>query len=336
MIKKVLITLFAAGAFSAAAYGGGARAMGMGGAYTSVSDEPSAIYWNPAGLSRVNRISLTAMGQSLGAVKWETLRDITPSYQFVGLTFPFKQFGFINWIGTDNTFGAGMISNSLTDVTYTTLDASGKIVRDTFDDLEKAYYLSYGFSLLGMESISVGGTFKYISQEFTKIEGAKATGYDFEAGMLYDWNNYTTLGIVMQRGVILNWENGAKDTGTLTTKFGLSRIFLFTDSLSLLGSADLVQRQNQPLFGHFGTELGYDRNVSGSIVGIEGIYLRFGVDGAALENRYDYMTKINNNLNYTAGLGLRMFYMGFAMQLDYVMGSYRLGDKNRFSVSIYF
>src|SRR3989339_204578 len=57
MIKKVLITLFAAGAFSAAAYGGtdpaaflnigvGARAMGMGGAYTSVSDEPSAIYWN--------------------------------------------------------------------------------------------------------------------------------------------------------------------------------------------------------------------------------------------------------------------------------------------------
>jgi len=35
--------------------GAGARALGMGGAYTAVADGPDAAYWNPAGLSRMTR-----------------------------------------------------------------------------------------------------------------------------------------------------------------------------------------------------------------------------------------------------------------------------------------
>ena len=34
----------------------GARAMGMGGAYVSVANDPSAMYWNPAGLTKVSGI----------------------------------------------------------------------------------------------------------------------------------------------------------------------------------------------------------------------------------------------------------------------------------------
>lgn len=33
--------------------GGGARALAMGGAFTAVADDPSAVYWNPAGLSGI-------------------------------------------------------------------------------------------------------------------------------------------------------------------------------------------------------------------------------------------------------------------------------------------
>jgi hypothetical protein len=36
--------------------GVGARAMGMGGAYTAVSDDAAAIYYNPAGLAQMRRI----------------------------------------------------------------------------------------------------------------------------------------------------------------------------------------------------------------------------------------------------------------------------------------
>lgn len=39
--------------------GGGARSLGMGEAYTAVADGPDAIYWNPAGLSRMARPEAT-------------------------------------------------------------------------------------------------------------------------------------------------------------------------------------------------------------------------------------------------------------------------------------
>ncbi len=45
--------------------GTGARAMGMGGAYLSVSDDFSALFWNPAGLARAAR----------GAVYWAVSHD---------------------------------------------------------------------------------------------------------------------------------------------------------------------------------------------------------------------------------------------------------------------
>ncbi len=39
--------------------GAGARALGMGEAYTAVADGPDAVYWNPAGLSRMSRPEAT-------------------------------------------------------------------------------------------------------------------------------------------------------------------------------------------------------------------------------------------------------------------------------------
>ena len=38
--------------------GPGARSLGMGSAYVSVADDASSIYWNPAGIVNVNKLSL--------------------------------------------------------------------------------------------------------------------------------------------------------------------------------------------------------------------------------------------------------------------------------------
>ncbi len=45
--------------------GVGTRAMGMAGAFTAVADDPSAEYWNPAGLAQLSRIEFAGMYGSL-------------------------------------------------------------------------------------------------------------------------------------------------------------------------------------------------------------------------------------------------------------------------------
>jgi hypothetical protein len=319
--------------------GAGARALGMGEAYTSLSDDPSAVYWNPAGLAKVDKISVTAMGQSLGSAQWDTLASITPSYQFVGVAVPMKIFDKANLLGTNNTLGFGMLSNNLAGVSYNTVDSAGYIIRDTFDDSESAYFLSYGFSFLGQNDLSMGVTLRYITQTFTKIDGATAAGYDMVAGLMYDWDKKTRLGITIQRGAEISWANGHQDSSPLTTKLGMSRKFQpmkSVKSLSLLGSLDIVQQQDLPLYGYIGSELAFEPKVGFAIMSLDGIYLRLGVDGIALEDRFGNVSQLNNNLNACLGLGLKMNCFGYGLALDYVMGSYRLGGINSFSVNLYF
>lgn len=81
---RTILFPFIAGAFLSAApfsaaqemvagndAGVGARAMGMGGAYTAVSDDISAIYYNPAGLAQIRRIEWN-LGVSIAKAKEET------------------------------------------------------------------------------------------------------------------------------------------------------------------------------------------------------------------------------------------------------------------------
>ena len=41
--------------------GVGARAMGLGSAYVALADDPTASYWNPAGLAAIKNTQVTAM-----------------------------------------------------------------------------------------------------------------------------------------------------------------------------------------------------------------------------------------------------------------------------------
>ena len=81
----------------------GDRAAGMGGAYTAVSDDPSGLFYNPAGVAYADRANLSASmnayqirktryrGSALGGQGWErTSSSLVPN--FFGVTQPMGRF----------------------------------------------------------------------------------------------------------------------------------------------------------------------------------------------------------------------------------------------------
>lgn len=93
-IKLLLIVLLLGCLYGVSYAGGfqlnehGARPMGMGGAFTAVADDPSAVYWNGAGLSWIEGTNFTAGGTM-----------ITPTASFRGVYPSVKE-----WEMVDQSF----------------------------------------------------------------------------------------------------------------------------------------------------------------------------------------------------------------------------------------
>ena len=308
--------------------GVGARALGMGGAFTTVSDDATAAYWNPAGLGTSDKIALTTMIQSLANSEWDGIEDITPKYQFLSVLLPADKIG-LRTIG--GSFAISWIHCGLNNIPYTWMAPSGEIIRGTLSDRENAYLISYGRPL-GSGKFLVGGNFKLITQKFTKIENASALGYGLDAGLIYSFAQDLKLGILIQNEIKLKWDNGHKDKSPLKIKVGTSYKFLKKKSTSIVGLMDLIQTQNQPLCTRLGSEFNYLLPSSKITL----LSLRAGIDELTLENRYGNISEINEHINWTLGTGVKVNILKHSFQIDYAFGSYRLGNKHRISLIVEF
>ena len=139
-------------------YGVGGRAMGMGRAFTAVSDDASGIYWNPSGLLGANRIELTSMYSNL---------FFDSQYAYFGVVFP--RFGknvhdrvgrFL--IGPSSAIGFGWVGLSTTNFQQRTI--TGAYVGD-FGISENAFLFSWAREEVGSWGIfRYGVNFKFINQ----------------------------------------------------------------------------------------------------------------------------------------------------------------------------
>src|SRR5512143_2787353 len=82
MLPVLLVLLFAASTSFAAGFRlpeAGAKAMGMGFAFTAQADDPSAIYFNPAGLTQLkgNNLMLGATYVNLGGAEFNGTTPLT-------------------------------------------------------------------------------------------------------------------------------------------------------------------------------------------------------------------------------------------------------------------
>jgi len=107
--------------------GGGARALGMGGAFTAVADDPSATFWNPAGLA-------TLTGREILLMHSERFGDLIDR-DFVAYTQPV---GWSLFGGASAGIGVSVIRLGIDDIPFTDhlfglLDTDGN---GTVDDSE--------------------------------------------------------------------------------------------------------------------------------------------------------------------------------------------------------
>lgn len=139
----------------------GPRAIGMGGGFAATANDVTALYWNPAGISR------TEYNEAMFAhTKW-----------FADITF--------NWAGAKLNLGDyGAVGLSVTYLDYgkmevTTLreqDGTGEF----FTAKDMSIGLSYAYNLT--DRFSIGGSVKYINQS---IWNTSADALAFDIGTLF-------------------------------------------------------------------------------------------------------------------------------------------------------
>ncbi|MFZ0389084.1 MAG: PorV/PorQ family protein [Calditrichia bacterium] len=139
----------------------GSRALAMGNAFTALSDDPSAIYWNPGGLAKFGRHGLT-----FNHTEW--IADTR--FDFVAGAFNLGGYG---------TLGFSLTALTMDEMQVTTVDepeGTGQL----FNAGDYAFSIAYAFNLT--DRFSIGFNPKVIRQNIWEMS---ATGFAIDIGVHY-------------------------------------------------------------------------------------------------------------------------------------------------------
>jgi len=210
------------------ALGAGARPLGMGGAFTAVSDDASSVYYNPAGMSGVMKRQAVFMhARQFGDfIKYNFISYVNPSSAFVSE-------------GREAAWGLALIHLGVDDIIITNhlpfvdVDGDGKFEPEDGDDLP--YDLSTlpresdnDFALFGSYALStsfgrVGGTLKLVYQN--SVAGLSSTGIGIDLGwMVRDVTEGFDVGVKLQdiTGTYLAWSTGTNEFIAPSVRVGLA------------------------------------------------------------------------------------------------------------------
>ena len=202
----------------------GARPIGMGGAYTALSNDANSMYWNPAGLTRFEGTQLSLMHN-----RW--IQDI--NYEFIGIAYAEEGVA---------AFAVGLSFLWMGDIPVTTfsdrLGASG----NTFTANDLSFVFSYSHQVTYY--VSVGGTIKRIRSEIDDIS-ATATAFDLGVMVTTPIEGATLGATIQNAGTKLKFV-GEGDRLPLTYKVGAAYTYrkMMTLSVDIGKSIDNAVRVN--------------------------------------------------------------------------------------------
>ncbi|NQT24131.1 PorV/PorQ family protein [candidate division KSB1 bacterium] len=140
----------------------GARAVAMGSAFVTISDDAAGMYWNPAGLARI---------QSAQAMFSHTAWLVDVAFNYAAVVVPLPGIGVI---------GASATFLSMDDMERTTIN-NPMGTGEYFSAGSYCFALSYSRSLT--DRFSIGGNVKYVREQ---IYHSNATGVAFDIGTLFE------------------------------------------------------------------------------------------------------------------------------------------------------
>jgi long-chain fatty acid transport protein len=225
ILSVLLIGKLFAGGFQLNEHG--ARAMGLGGAFTAVADDPSAIYFNGAGLTQLNGWNFM-IGSSFIAPNSE-FRGIAPditSYKTTPQTFVvpngYAAYSASNWavgLGFNVPFGLG---------TEWPADWPGRYLALKTD--LRAYNISVegAYKIMDNLSVSAGLVFSFVNvtitektpqtpfpgDAFISLEGKDKSAFGYNFGILYKPLSTLSFGASFHSKIKYNIQGTATSTGT--------------------------------------------------------------------------------------------------------------------------
>lgn len=300
----------------------GSRAVGMGGAYVAVVDDATAVYWNPAGLARINKSEVVLI---------HTNWLVGTSFDFVAIAFP---------VGNSGTIGVSLTSLSTDEMEVRTVllpDGTG----ERFSTTDISAGLSYAMDLT--EKFSIGVNAKYISQ---KIWHMSASGFAMDIGTLFKTNlNGMTIGMSISNfgtsmrlqgnDIFVNYDEAPNFGGSndripafkQTEKYSLPLI------LRVGLAMDIVNRESNVVTVALNAAHPNDNTE----------YINMGVeytiaDVVALRMGYKNTFLKDSEEGLTAGVGTKLVLAGgIAFTVDYAYQDFgRLNNAQLFSLTLEF
>ncbi|MFH2095062.1 MAG: PorV/PorQ family protein [Bacteroidota bacterium] len=237
----IIITVYLFTVTASAQYAGsylnmgvGARALGMGNAFSALADDATAAYYNPAGLTQLGERQMSTM---------HAILDSDRRYNFLNYVSPLKEKAFygISWL----KFGV---------VNIEARDQTGNLT-GYFDDSEDCFLGTYSFKV--SDSASLGFNLKYYRQVLYEF---RADGFGLDAGLFYRPDKYFSAGLVMRdASTDLKWNTASQRKDKIPVKIITGMAFRPKDYLTILCDFNKVQEEN--ITYHLGIEGWFDKKV---------------------------------------------------------------------------
>lgn len=302
----------------------GPRANAMGGAFTSIVDDASALYWNPAGAAALDQYEAMFTHTSL-------FKGLDISLNYAAIVVP--------------TDGWGNFGVSVTTLDYGTMDVTTEYypegTGEKFSASSYAFALSYARNIT--EDFTAGITIKYIRE---LIFNSSADGIAFDIGTIFNTpfygikfssiiTNYGSKMQIMGEDLLIRYDSDPQRNGNnesvdayyktdkfelpLKLQIGLSRGFEFFESQKFILAVDAIHTNDNAEYVNVGAELSMFDNLFSLRGGYKTLFLKDSQEGLAL----------GVGINY----GLEVVTVAF----DYAFQEYEfLGNTHSFGVRLKF